>query len=50
MDLRVDLGPVRVYLWSGSWSWVQRLPCAQCWNLYLGPFGVEVARPQEQHE
>ena len=40
----VRLGPLRIYVWAGSWSrWGERhLDCGCCtWNLYLGPFGVE---------
>lgn len=42
MKVKVEVGQVRVFLWAGSWSWwFERVPC-ECWNLYLGPFGLEV--------
>ena len=35
---------LRLYLWSGSWSGWCRMPCPDCRNLYVGPFGVEWGR------
>ncbi len=40
----VRVGPVKVWLWSGSWTLVDREPCEGCHNLYVGPFGVEWGR------
>ena len=42
---RVRIGRLTFWLWSGSWSWVESLPCyGHCRNLYIGPFGVEWTR------
>ncbi len=36
---------VNFFLWSGSWNWKPcRLDCDSCWNLYWGPFGIEILK------
>lgn len=38
------VGRLTVWLWAGSWSVFDRVPCAHCHNLYIGPIGVEWER------
>jgi hypothetical protein len=45
----ITIGPVVLYLWAGSWSWLPEiLKCCHCRNLYWGPFGIEILTPKRE--
>lgn len=42
MRPHIRIGRLLFFVWSGSWSWIERLPCpGHCKNIYIGPFGFE---------
>lgn len=42
--MSIKIGRLTLWLWSGSWSWLETLDCnGHCRNLYVGPFGIEWA-------
>jgi hypothetical protein len=51
MKPRISVGRLTVWLWNGSWTWKpSHLHCAQCRNVYLGPFGLEWGRHEEDEQ
>lgn len=43
----VQIGRVQLFWWAGSWSIIDTFPCAHCHNLYVGPFGIELLRDDD---